>query len=126
LHDLIILQYFPAHHEAGRVDHKHDLAISPLHITRHRRYCTKIAIFQRDSSTGALSGASTTNALDGAAVVTGVIAGFAATTGRLFVAIAGASSAGGLVVLDVDCVLLTPAPTPAPTEVPSPAPTEGG
>jgi len=85
----------------------------------------KIAFFQRDSSTGALSGASTANALDGTAVVSGVIAGFAATTSKLFVAIAGASSSGGLVVLDVDCVLQTPAPTPAPTAAPSPAPTEG-
>jgi len=65
------------------------------------------------------------SALGGTATVSGILAGFASTTSRLFVAIAGASSAGGLVVLDVDCVSPTPAPTPAPTEAPSPAPTEG-
>jgi len=84
----------------------------------------KIALFQRDPSTGALSGASTINSLGGTAAVGGDIAGFASTTNRLFVSISGSGSSG-IIVFDVDCILPTPAPTPAPTEAPSPAPTEG-
>ncbi|CAM9207243.1 unnamed protein product, partial [Ectocarpus fasciculatus] len=80
-----------------------------------RETSDEIAVFQRDYLTGVLSSATTVNILDETELVGGVIAGFTASTTKLFVAMASAGATGGIVVFDVTCIF---PPSPAPTTLP--------
>lgn len=91
----------------------------------------QIVVFQRDSSSGALSSPTTTKLGSGAQPVSGVINGlvYSGTTGKLLVLMTpdgsygdSAGYGGGFVVLDVICA----APTPSPTDAPTPAPLTPG
>ncbi|CAM9110589.1 unnamed protein product, partial [Ectocarpus fasciculatus] len=77
----------------------------------------EVVVFQRDSSTGELSGGIAVQLNSETSTVFGVIAGFVVsnTTERLFVSMAASEDTGGLVVVDVMC-----GPTPAPTLAPTP------
>ncbi|CAN0003126.1 unnamed protein product [Pylaiella littoralis] len=94
----------------------------------------EVVLFQRDSSTGALSSGTTIQLNNLTKAVSGAIAAFVMSTAtdKLFVSVAASDNNGGLVVLGVTCYPSTPspsqpptpAPTPAPTISPSPAPTQ--
>ncbi|CAM9572666.1 unnamed protein product [Scytosiphon promiscuus] len=89
-----------------------------------RNSSDEVVLYHRDDSTGSLSDGKTLSVTEETFAVSGVVAGFSLSsiTNTLFVAMAGANSTGGVVVLDVDCSVHTPAPTLARTPSPSATP----
>lgn len=97
-----------------------------LRPSNPRYHAGKVVLFQRNDSTGELSSGSAMQLNGQTATVNGTIEAFvlSAATDKLFVSMASADGNGGLVILDVICVPVTPAPTPAPvTPAPTDAPT---
>lgn len=73
----------------------------------------QIMLYQRDSFNGELFGEGIVKMSDQTKLVSGIIAGIAVLPSKLFVSMAAwdDESIGGIIVLDIECRALTPAPT---------------